>query len=102
MQASPSNNDAKQEGTISDQDTGLQVINVWYKDVTLWTNVIALAGLILSGHFGIAITPEMQVAILAILNVLLKVPRMATTRARAAVRNMRVLKKGGKGLLLGL
>jgi hypothetical protein len=83
------------------RNTELQVINVWWKDITLWTNVIAIAALVLNSQFGIALTPEIQASIIAILNVVLKIPRMATTQTSATQRNKRAI-VGGKSILLNL
>lgn len=87
---------------MSDQNTDAQIVNVWWKDITLWTNVIAVVALILNNKFGFQITPEMQASILAVINIVLKIPRMAATRASAASRNKRAIESSRGQLTLGL
>ena len=60
---------------------------VWYKNVTLWTNVVTIAVLIANAAFGIPIDPKIQAAILGIINIILQVPRMAITQAKAMAHN---------------
>jgi hypothetical protein len=79
------------EDVMSDETPVPQVIKVWWKDATLWTNVVAIVALILNNQFGFKITPEIQASILGLLNVILKIPKMATTEASAKARNARAL-----------
>ena len=64
-------------------------IKVWWKDITLWTNVISVLVLILNNQFGYAISPELQAGILAIINIILRAPNMATTQAQAKTRSLK-------------
>jgi len=45
---------------------------VWYVSKTLWLNIIAVAAIVLQGQFGYTISPEIQVAILALINIILR------------------------------
>jgi hypothetical protein len=67
--------------------------SVWYKNVTLWTNVVAVVAIILNNYFGIAIDPKLQAGILAIINLVLQTPNMATTQAKADAHNKGVRAK---------
>lgn len=66
---------------------------VWYKSVTLWTNVITTSVLILNQVFGYQIDPKLQAGILAIVNVVLQAPKMAVTQSRATAHNKAVREK---------
>ena len=75
---------------MSDEITIPVEKKVWYQSIPLWTNVVTVAGLILTNHFGIQIDPKIQAGILAIINIVLQAPRMAATKARAAAHNKMV------------
>lgn len=45
----------------------------WYSSRTLWANLIALGGVVLSGNFGIQLTAEETTASLVVLNMLLRI-----------------------------
>jgi len=45
---------------------------VWYSSKTLWLNIIAVVVIILQGQFGYTLSPEIQVAILALINIALR------------------------------
>lgn len=44
----------------------------WFRSRTLWVNLLALAGLVVQTSTGHVFAPELQAAILTILNVLLR------------------------------
>ena len=44
----------------------------WYASKTLWVNTIAVAALFLQQKFGYALSPEAQVGILALINIVLR------------------------------
>jgi len=44
----------------------------WYESKMLWINVLAIVGIILQSNFGYVLSPELQVAILGIINVILR------------------------------
>lgn len=60
---------------------------VWYKNVTLWTNIITCGALVLTNYFGVSIPAELQAGLLAIVNLVLQAPGMATTQAGADTHN---------------
>jgi len=62
-------------------------VTVWYKNITILTNVVTVGALILTQYFGVVIDPKLQAGILAIINVALRVPSMATTNSRAMAHN---------------
>jgi len=68
-------------------------VKVWYKNVTLWTNVVTVGVLILTQNFGVTIDPQIQTGILAIINIVLRVPTMAVTKAKATSRNKAIKAK---------
>jgi len=45
----------------------------WYLSKTLWVNIIAIAGLIAQAQLGFVMSGEEQVAILAVINLILRV-----------------------------
>ena len=45
----------------------------WYLSKTLWVNVTAIAALIAQAQFGFIVSGEEQVAILAVINLILRV-----------------------------
>ena len=47
-------------------------LKVWYKSKTLWTNIIALIVLLVQAQYGFIILPEEQIAILAVINLILR------------------------------
>jgi len=47
-------------------------LKVWYKSKTLWTNIIALIALLVQAQYGFIILPEEQIAILAVINLILR------------------------------
>lgn len=47
-------------------------LKVWYKSKTLWTNIIALIALLVQAQYGFIILPEEQLAILAVINLILR------------------------------
>lgn len=73
------------------EDTPIPVeVTVWWKNVTLWTNVVAVTAMILTNYFGVTIDPKIQAGIIAILNMILQAPKMASTQARAKAHNASV------------
>ena len=44
----------------------------WYKSRTLWVNFLAVAVFVLQGQFGFVLSPEIQAAILALMNFFLR------------------------------
>ena len=44
----------------------------WYKSKILWVNIIAVGAVILSGQFGIEMTPQLEIAILGGINFVLR------------------------------
>ncbi len=44
----------------------------WYSSKTLWINFLAIVAIIAQGQFGYTLSPETQVSILAVLNLLLR------------------------------
>ena len=63
---------------------------VWYKNVSLWTNAITVGCLVAAQFFGIVIDPKIQAGIIAIINIVLQAPKMATTTASANEHNKSV------------
>lgn len=45
----------------------------WYKSKTLWVNVIAIAEIIIRAELGLTLTPEAELAILAGINIALRI-----------------------------
>ncbi len=45
---------------------------IWYASKTFWLNIIAIVAIILQGKFGYTVSPEIQVAILALINIVLR------------------------------
>jgi hypothetical protein len=45
----------------------------WYKSKTLWVNIIAIAGIIVRAELGYVLIPEGEVALLALINLVLRV-----------------------------
>jgi hypothetical protein len=45
----------------------------WYKSKTLWINVIAIAEIIIRAELGLTLTPEAELAILAGINIALRI-----------------------------
>ena len=60
---------------------------VWYKNAALLTNVVTVGVLILTNYCGVQIPAELQTGIIAIINLGLQVPTMATTSAKALDHN---------------
>jgi len=79
--------------TIDTNTTIPNTVTVWYKNITLWTNVVTVGALILTHNFGVAIDPQIQTGILAVINIILRVPSMAVTKARAKSRNIAIKAK---------
>jgi len=44
----------------------------WYKSKTFWVNLIAIGSIIIRAEFGLVLLPEGEVALLAIINLLLR------------------------------
>lgn len=44
-----------------------------WKSKTMWANVLAIAGLLLSSTFGVELTPEAAAGALALINVILRI-----------------------------
>lgn len=44
----------------------------FYLSKTLWVNALAIAGMILQSKMGFAISPESQIAILGVINLILR------------------------------
>ena len=44
----------------------------WYESKTIWINSIALVSLIIQTKYGFVVSPEIQTAVLAIVNVYLR------------------------------
>lgn len=47
-------------------------IKKWYLSKTLWTNVVAVVGIVMAGTVGIELSPESSVAILGVVNFILR------------------------------
>ena len=45
----------------------------WYKSKTLWINIIAIAEIIIRAELGLTLTPEAELAILAGINIALRI-----------------------------
>ncbi len=45
----------------------------WWKSKTLWINAIAIAGIIIRAELGLVITPQGEIAILAGINLILRI-----------------------------
>ena len=45
---------------------------IWYASKTFWLNIIAVVAIIAQGQFGYTVSPEIQVAILALINIFLR------------------------------
>ena len=45
----------------------------WYKSRTLWTNLIGIANIIIRAELGLTLTPEAELAILAGINIVLRI-----------------------------
>lgn len=83
----------KMEDTMNDNanNTPIPVAKtVWYKNATFWTNVITVSCLAAAQFFGIQFDPKLQAGLLAIINILLRTPSMATTQAKADLHNKAV------------
>ncbi len=63
---------------------------VWYKNATLWTNIVTVAALVATQYFGVTIDPKLQAGILAIVNLVLQAPTMAATKNSADTHNKAV------------
>jgi hypothetical protein len=66
---------------------------VWYKNITFWTNVVVAVGLILTTYIGVQMPASLQASILAIVNIILQAPSMASTKAKAIAHNKGVRAK---------
>lgn len=44
----------------------------WIKSKTLWMNVIAIAAIILQAEYGFVVSPELELAVLAGINLILR------------------------------
>jgi len=60
---------------------------VWYKNATLWANIITVVVLTLTTYCGIKVPAELQAGILAIVNLILQAPAMTSTKAKADTHN---------------
>lgn len=79
------------EDTMNDNNTPIPVAKtVWYKNATFWTNVITVSCLAAAQFCGIQLDPKLQAGLLAIVNILLQTPSMATTKAKANLHNKAV------------
>jgi hypothetical protein len=47
-------------------------IKEWWKSKTLWVNVIALIAMIVQANYGFIIAPEEQIAVITIVNLILR------------------------------
>jgi len=45
---------------------------LWYTSKTLWVNIIAIISTIAANQFGFQLSPEQQVSILGVVNILLR------------------------------
>jgi len=45
---------------------------IWYLSKTLWINVLAIVAIIVQGTLGYNISAEMQVSLLAIINIIMR------------------------------
>jgi len=45
---------------------------IWYTSKVLWINILAIVAIILQGKLGYTVSPEIQVAILALINIVLR------------------------------
>lgn len=44
----------------------------WWKSKTLWINLIAVGSIIVRAEFGLILTPEAEIIILAVINMILR------------------------------
>jgi len=44
----------------------------WYASKTLWVNVLAIAAVVAQGQFGYVLSPEAQVSLLGLVNLVLR------------------------------
>lgn len=65
-------------------------VKVWWKNYTVWANAITVVTLVLANYFGVQVDTQISAGVLAILNIVLQSPRMATTKAKALARNMAI------------
>lgn len=65
-------------------------VTVWYKNVSLWTNVVTVLVLISTSYFGVVVPSELQAGILAIINILLQSKTMVSTQSKAVRHNKAV------------
>jgi hypothetical protein len=65
-------------------------VTVWYKNISLWTNIVTVVVLILTTYCGIAVSATLQASILAIINILLQSKTMVSTQAKATRHNKSV------------
>ncbi|MFP4017811.1 MAG: hypothetical protein ACLFUH_01040 [Bacteroidales bacterium] len=45
----------------------------WYYSKTMWANLIVLAALIIQNTYGIVLSPTEQIALLTVINILLRI-----------------------------
>lgn len=45
----------------------------WYYSKTMWANLIVLAALIIQNAYGVVLSPSEQIAILTVINILLRI-----------------------------
>ena len=48
-------------------------MKIWYKSKQFWVNVIAIAAIIVRSEYGLTLTPMSEVAILAAINLVLRI-----------------------------
>jgi hypothetical protein len=66
---------------------------VWYKNPTLWVNVVVAAALISATYFGVTMPESLQASIIAIVNIVLQSPKMTSSKAKAIAHNKGVRAK---------
>jgi len=44
----------------------------WMRSKTLWINIIAIAAIVLQAEYGFIVTPELELAALGIINLILR------------------------------
>jgi len=65
-------------------------VTVWYKNISLWTNVVTVSVLILTTYCGVTVPAALQAGIMAIVNILLQSNTMVSTQAKATRHNKEV------------
>ena len=79
MQENTSTEDYRDVQVVDDENQSVYIFGnngnpgkKWYRSKTLWVNLIAILVLIIQTQTGFIISPEEQVAILAVINLILR------------------------------